>query len=498
MRISGKHGVICFLILIFLQSGRVHGEDREVVGYFASWKWYKRNKLVNPLTIDYSKYTTINYAFFKPEANGSISDGDAWADKNILLGTVVTQNGVTRHDPSTSLIVNAHKNNVKVIASIGGWSWSSDFPAIAADISKRNRFALSCVELIQKYNFDGIDIDWEFPGGKIHNGSPADKYNFTLLIQAIRNALDSHGQKSGRKFYLTAAFGPAPDHLSQIDWERVEPLLDIIHIMTYNYYGPWDKITNHNAPLHPPLYGSKVYATTATIKSLVNDYKVPASKITLGLAFYGRSVIMNQPVVLHSASTGKPDRLIFSEDNGTPAYYNILLKSALFKRDWDAVAGVPYLTGIKGCATFVSYDDPESISLKVSFARQMELRGVVIWDLSGDYLETTPGSGKIAGTPLVDAVHTAFADDHSAATNKPAIDLLVFPNPFRNDMDLTWNSEFNVSEVTVRNSSGQTVFITEHDLFGKLKIVTSGWTPGWYIVQLVSANGTTGRKVLKL
>ncbi len=479
-------------------SGVVKADAREIVGYYASWKWYKRGKLVNPLTIDYSKYTIINYAFFKPGSQGTISEGDAWADKNILLGKVISSNDITRHDASTSLIVNAHKNNVKVIASIGGWSWSSDFPAIAADKTKRERFALSCLGLIHKYNFDGIDIDWEFPGGKMHNGSPADKNNFSLLLEAIREVLDAEGEKKGRKYYLTSAFGPAPNHLAHIDWERVEPLLDIIHIMTYNYYGTWDKITNHNAPLHPSLYGSRVYATSATINSLVNDYRVPASKITLGLAFYGRSALMNQPATLHAASTGRSDSHIFSEDNGTPSYYNIVLKSDLFNREWDAVAGVPYLTGKKGCTTFVSYDDPESIRLKAGFAIQMKLGGVVIWDLSGDYLETFPGSGKIAGTPLVDAVHAAFTDVLAAETIECGTDLLVFPNPFRDELDLTWNSGCEVAEIAVRNSSGQTVFITEQQLYGKLKIVTSGWTPGWYIVQLVSAGGSTGRKVLKL
>ncbi|MEY4934919.1 MAG: hypothetical protein RIS64_1278 [Bacteroidota bacterium] len=59
---------------------------REIIGYYPNWQWYDRNKLVKPTTIDYSKYTMINYAFFKPELNGSISATDAWADDNLLNG----------------------------------------------------------------------------------------------------------------------------------------------------------------------------------------------------------------------------------------------------------------------------------------------------------------------------------------------------------------------------------------------------------------------------
>ena len=61
---------------------------REVIAYFPSWKWYDRQQLVNPSSIDYSKYTIINYAFFQPNNEGSVSPFDPWADKTLLLGTI--------------------------------------------------------------------------------------------------------------------------------------------------------------------------------------------------------------------------------------------------------------------------------------------------------------------------------------------------------------------------------------------------------------------------
>ena len=78
---------LILLVLILLKGFNLFSQPcKEVVGYYPNWQWYDRAKLVNPSTIDYSKYTILNYSFFEPEANGSISSTDSWADENLLLG----------------------------------------------------------------------------------------------------------------------------------------------------------------------------------------------------------------------------------------------------------------------------------------------------------------------------------------------------------------------------------------------------------------------------
>jgi len=489
------------ILVLFIFSG-LHGQTcKEVVGYFASWKWYKRDKLVNPVSIDYSKYSVINYAFFKPLPSGAIVSGDTWADQTILLGKERDQNGVTKRDAATSLPANAHKNNVKVVASVGGWSWSSAFPVLASNAQTRKQFAESCIDLIREYDLDGIDIDWEFPGNKLHNGTANDKTNFTLLLISIREALNEYGSQNGKNLLLTAAFGPAPDHLDKIDWERVEPLLDMIHVMTYNYYGPWDKITNHNTPLYPGAKGNSAFAISSSIERLTKIHHVPASKITMGIAFYGRTAIMQNNSALYALSTGTADNINFKEENGTPSYYSIVAKAGLFNRQWDDKAGVPYLTGKAGVNSFVSYDDVESVKLKAAYAMKMQLLGAVIWDISGDYLETFPGSRKISGTPLADALHETFCSESGRSVQPEAVcgvDMLVFPNPFRDEVDIKWNSDCAIVKIVVRNQSGQIVYVNEKIADGNLKLQSSGWTPGWYVIQLISASGVTGQKVLKM
>ena len=92
----------------------------EIIGYFPNWQWYDRAQLLNPMTIQYEKYSIINYAFFKPETNGSISSTDAWADQNLLLGQINWSTSPITYYPNTSIIERAHNANTKVLPSIGG------------------------------------------------------------------------------------------------------------------------------------------------------------------------------------------------------------------------------------------------------------------------------------------------------------------------------------------------------------------------------------------
>ena len=182
---------IIWLLTISIVTFAVQAQPcREVVGYYAGWKWQKRNKLVNPASLIYSNYTIINYAFFKPTADGTVVEGDPYTDRMLLAGTTEFNSSTGKPEIKNSLVRNAHQNGVKVVASVGGWTWSSLFPAICAAPSKRSRFVASVLELIAKYNLDGIDIDWEYPGHEAHNGTSADKANFSLLLGELREAFN--------------------------------------------------------------------------------------------------------------------------------------------------------------------------------------------------------------------------------------------------------------------------------------------------------------------
>ena len=156
--------------------------SKTVIGYYASWQWYDRNKFADPTNIPYHKYDRINYAFFQPDTLGNLYGTDEWADSQLLFGPYIYNEAeqspanykcswdgpnltnCAHHDLSKGLVYLAKQAGVEVMPSIGGWTLSDNFPTIAASASRREHFANQCVKLIDNYGFDGIDLDWEYPG----------------------------------------------------------------------------------------------------------------------------------------------------------------------------------------------------------------------------------------------------------------------------------------------------------------------------------------------
>jgi len=465
---------------------------KEIVGYYPNWQWYDRSHLVNPQSIDYSKYTIINYCFMRPETDGTISLTDSWADENLLLGEHDWSQGNDTYYPNTSLIDIAHNNDVLVLPSIGGWTLSSNFPAIAADATKRATFAQACVNLINQYNFDGIDIDWEYPGYEEHGGSSADKDNFNLFLQEIRTAIDNYGDSIGKTMYLTAAVSADPAKMEDVDWPVVSQYLDIINLMTYDFYGAFDSQTNHNAPLYKPDqdFGHPGFNLDSAVTKLTNFYNVNPNKITAGVAFYGRSAKTSGTPDLFVASTGQGDTQTFADDDGTPLYYNVLENMSLFDEHWDDIAKVPYLTGKDDLLTFVSYDDVQSISLKAQYIVDNNLRGAIIWEITGDYIETSPGSGVIESTVLVDAINDVFCGNTNITEEKKDIEISCYPNPTNEKVFINFNEIQDKIDVEITNILGETVSVFE---FNNTDIVDFNINNknGLYIIKVKTNKGLT-------
>ena len=439
---------------------------KEVVGYYPNWQLYDRNKLVEPQSIDYSKYTIINYCFMKPESDGTISLTDAWADEQLLFGENDSVNG--GYLPNTSIVELAHNNGVKVLPSIGGWTLSNNFPTISADAVKRTNFALACVNLIETYNFDGIDLDWEYPGYAPHSGTTQDKANFNLLLQEVRTAIDNYGQSVGKTMLLTAAVGAAADKMQNVDWPVASQHLDIINLMSYDFFGAFSPSTNHNSPLYQPAQGDSGFNIDSAVTKLTTHYGVDPNQITVGVAFYGRSSKTVGTPGLFVPTTGATDNATFSLDDGSPTYYNILDKMNLFTQNWDNQASVPYLTGNDELQTFVSYDDALSIGEKAQYIVNNGLRGAIIWEITGDYIETPSGSGVVSGTPLADTLNSVFCQIDSSLVNCFNYNI---------NLELGWNM---IGYGCYNNSNAELVFDL---IIDKILIVKNGigdaYLPEW-------------------
>lgn len=495
--------IIALITIIICSKSTAQNLCKEVVGYYPGWQWYDRGKLVNPETIDYSKYSIINYAFLYPNADGSIAITDPWGDKNLLLGTInwsVSPAGYDSqydlgnpayHNPNTSLIYHAHQNNTPVLISLGGWTLSNDFPGVAADPVKRSNFAHWCNKLIRTYHIDGIDIDWEYPGFAEHNGTPADKENFTLLIKEVRDSLDAIENEMGKELMLTAAFSADPAKMESIEWDEIVPEMDLINLMSYDLFGAFSDATNHNSPLYAPAQGEPTFNCDHAVQKLLNDYNVPSEKITLGVAFYGRSAKTNDPIGLHVGPITGADIQTFAADEGTPLYYNIEAVMSQFDYYWDEQAQVPYLLN-PSTNTFVSYDDTTSIRLKGEYIVNEQLGGAIIWEITGDYMETSPGSGIIAGTPLADALATALCSEPSTQSIlENNISFSVYPNPFNNSISVQTNvSQF---QTTITNMAGKVVYKSEN----QHNISTQNLPIGMYLLQIDASGEIQTQKIIK-
>ncbi|MBX9850692.1 MAG: glycoside hydrolase family 18 protein [Cytophagaceae bacterium] len=409
--------LVLSLILAFVLPGLAQTQ-KEIIGYYPSWQWYKRSQLMSPEKLDYSKYTILNYSFFAPDAEGNLFGTDAWADSVLLRGKIDWAKAQPAYFPNTGLVDIAHAWGVKVMVSIGGWTLSENFPSIAADPVKRAHFASQCVHLLRSYKFDGIDIDWEYPGYAEHKGGTADKANFTLLMQAIRDSIDNYGQKINYKFLLTGAFGANIPNMENIEWEKIKVIMDYINLMTYDFNGPWSEETNHNSPLYSPAKGG-VGSYDYAFKLLTEKYGVPSAKINMGVAFYGRTFVdcAGGKADVYAKHSGQVDAKTFAVDEGMPQYFNIVYQMDKFTKGWDSTAQVPYLVG-KDINTFVTYDDEQSIRLKAEYVVQKNAAGVIIWDVTGDYMEKSPGSGSLKGTPLANVLNEVFKNGPKKAIKK--------------------------------------------------------------------------------
>lgn len=475
---------------------------REVVGYYAGWQWYDRNKLMSPQTVPYDKYTILTYAFFQPQPDGTIKISDPWGDKNQLLGPINwatapagydTQydfGNPAYHQPNQKLSDYAHQGGCKLIVSVGGWTYSTNFPAIAASATKRATFAHDCNTMVKLYGLDGIDIDWEYPG------TNTDKQNYTILLQQLRDSLDAIEPVVNRQLSLSIAAGAAPSHISFVEWNNVVNILDMINLMSYDFYGTWDNTTNHNAPLYPSASGAQTgFSCSEAVTNLLAQ-GVPANKINMGVAWYGRSHITVGSPNVYVAGTGQADMGHFSADDGTPLYYNIMLAMNQFDYHWDNAAQVPYLTG-KTTNSFVSYDDEMSIEKKAAYINSKNLRGAIIWEISGDYIESTTAPGTIAATPLIDKLNTTFCSGNTGIDAANTLKVSVYPNPAQKQLGIFLKETINENiSFQLTDLNGKMVILDNFEGKDYHLLNISHLSSGIYFLHIKSGEkGFTGKVV---
>lgn len=354
------------------------------VAYFTSWGGYQRAVEVGD--INPSLLTHINFAFANLSADGTITVGDPWIDTQKPYGDDTWETELRGHFGQLIKLKQQHPH-IKTLISIGGWTWSENFSDVAASDSLIKACAKSAVDFVVKYNFDGVDLDWEFPvqGGKNIPHRVNDGDNYILLLKEIRTALDVQGKTDGKDYLLSIAGASYSKFLDDCKIAEMMHYLDYINVMTYNYHGTWDDITNHNTPLYTK---SDDLCVSASIENYISAGVEPAD-INLGLAFSGKGWInVTDPngSGLYKSGTaptsagygsGTFEAAVFDFGDITENYIN----KNNYVRYWDDIAKVPYLYN---GSTFITYEDEESIGCKADYIKKMGLGGAMFWEFSYD------------------------------------------------------------------------------------------------------------------
>jgi len=338
-----------------------------IMGYYTNWSIYARQ--FPPKLVPFNKLSHVLYAFANCEANGSVVLTDSWADTDKHFEDDPWTG------PPTALygclnklgIAKRQNRNLKLLLSIGGWTLSANFAAVAADEAKRSQFVKTSIQLVEDLGLDGIDIDWEYPA------SVAEGQSFLALLTELRAGLNDYmRQKQDLMPYLiTIACSCGPSHYSMLPLGKMAAVVDFFNLMAYDFAGSFTTYTGHQAK----LFGDEPAGSAA-----VTDYVlagVPASKIILGLPIYGRSFANTSGGPGQTYSGVGPG----SWEPGVYDYKALPLAGSQEVEDASVVAASCYNPGTR---EWVTYDTANVIRTKCNWAVSQKLGGVMFWELSAD------------------------------------------------------------------------------------------------------------------
>lgn len=308
-----------------------------------------------------------------------VTAGDArrMTRANIAFALVREDRVVTGHLRNTACLEGIRRANpdIELVLSVGGWG-AGGFSEAAATPQGRRTFAETAAGAVQALRLDGIDIDWEYPciGVAEIACSPADRENFTLLLRALRGALDA---LPGSRKLLTIAAGADQYFVDGTSMEEAQQALDAVQLMTYDMRGGFQTMTGHHTNLYAST-GDLFRISAAQSVEIYVKAGVPREKIIIGAAFYSRKW------------TSVPDRnnglfQMTAAAGGYGARYSELVESYIGKngyaRHWDDEACAPWLFNGD---TFFSYDDERSVACKCDYVRKAGLAGIMYWEHGGD------------------------------------------------------------------------------------------------------------------
>ncbi|XP_069175354.1 probable chitinase 10 [Procambarus clarkii] len=352
--------------------------DGVMVCYYGSWAVYRPdNGKFDVENIDPAICTHLIFGFAGLGSNNQIKVLDPYNE-------LCENYGKCAYDRFTAL---KNKNaDLITILAVGGWNeGSTKYSNMAADANKRKTFVDSSIEMLKTHNFDGLDMDWEYPTQR--GGKPEDKVNFISLLSDLYNELHANGM------ILTAAVSAGKLTIDPAyDIPAMAQNLDLINLMAYDLHGAWDTYTHHQSGLYqyPDDTGDNVYLNQDFAVRYWIDGGMPSTKIALGVPLYGRCWKLDYSTEENGyyAPASQPGPAgPFTRSPGFLGY-NEICEFQKNEGDWviEIAPGMnePYTYSYNHERIWCSYDDHDSCVVKASYAKSMNLAGMMVWSLETD------------------------------------------------------------------------------------------------------------------
>lgn len=334
------------------------------VCYYTNWSQYRPGEgKYTPDNIDAKLCTHIIYAFAKL-ANNKLETLE-WNDEKMYEKL----QKLKQSNP-----------DLKTLIAVGGWNAASyQFTTMVATASSRRTFIQSTLSFLQKYGFDGLDLDWEYPTKR--GGKPQDKQDFAVLVKELKEAF------AGEGYLLTAAVPAGKTNIDDgYDAGSLAINLDFINLMSYDLHGSWDRKTGENSPLYPSSTdtGARRQLNMDWVANYWAEKGVPRNKIIIGMATYGRTFTLanQQQSAIGAPTTGPGTPGKYTREAGFMSYYEICQEmETRGTQRWDDEQKVPYYYNGE---LWVGFDNVRSITEKVNWLKAKGYGGAMIWALDLD------------------------------------------------------------------------------------------------------------------
>ncbi|WP_297118801.1 glycosyl hydrolase family 18 protein [uncultured Enterobacter sp.] len=419
--------------------------DKVVAAYFPEWGVYGRNFPVDKIPA--ANLNHILYGFIPICGGDGINDGLKTVEGGNSFSVLQRDcegrpdYTVAIHDPWAALqkpqsgvsnwddpykgnfgqlmaLKKAHPD-LKILPSIGGWTLSDPFFHMG-DSAIRARFVSSVKDFLKTWKFfDGVDIDWEFPGGggvSENLGNPQqDKATYTALMHDLRAMLNELSAETGRSYELTSAIGAGKDKIEDVDYNAAQQYMDHIFLMSYDFYGGWSNTDlGHQAALRGAEWKPDTNYTTENGVDALLAQGVQPGKIVVGAGMYGRGWTGVHGYTGDNPFTGTATGPVKGTWEPGVVDYRQIVNEYKGKPGWeykyDAAAEAPYVFN-KSTGDLITYEDARSTAAKGKYVMAKNLGGLFSWSIdsdNGDILNAMNES-LLGGSTPVEPVATNHA-----------------------------------------------------------------------------------------